>query len=46
MTRVCAKVNFMRYIVSICVVDGVRRDVDSVYPLAVAMKISRWHYFY
>ena len=54
MSRICAKVNFMRNIVSTCVVDtsNVRcengehiKDVESVFPLAVAVKISWWHYF-
>ena len=54
MSRVCAKVNFMRCIASSCVVDTSNekckngyyiQDVDSVIPLAVAVKISRLHYF-
>ena len=54
MRRDFAKVNFMRDIVSTCVVDTSNercgngehiKGVDSVFPLAAAMKISRWHYF-
>ena len=48
------KVNFTRDIVPTCVVDTSNekcengehiQDVDSVFPLAVAVKIRRWHYF-
>ena len=48
------KVNFARDIVPTCVVDTSNercenrehiQDLDSVFPLAVAVKISRWHYF-
>ena len=52
MSRVCAKVNFTRYIVSTCVIDSSNercedgqhiQDVDSVIPLAVAVKSFRLH---
>ena len=48
------KVNFTRDIVPTCVVDISNekcengehiQDVDSVFPLAIAVKIRRWHYF-
>ena len=54
MSRVSVKVNFTRDIVSTCVVEssnercenGERiQGVDSVFPLAEAVKISRWHNF-
>ena len=54
MSRVCAKVNFTQDIVSVCVVNTSNescengehiQDVESVFSLAVAMTISRWHYF-
>ena len=54
MSRVCAKVNFTQGIVSTWVVDTSNercengehiQDMDSIFPLAVAVKISRWHYF-
>ena len=56
MSRVCAKVNFTRDIASKCVVGiSIERcengehilGVDFVFLLAfaLAVKISRWHYF-
>ena len=53
MSRVSVKVNFTRGIVPKCVVDTSNercengehiQDVDPVFSLAVAVKISRWHY--
>ena len=50
MCRVCAKVNFTRDIVFTCVVNTLNercengehiQDVCSVFPLAVAVKISQ-----
>ena len=54
MSWVCAKVNFTRDIVSTCVVDTSTercengkhiQGVNSVFPLAVGVQISKWHYF-
>ena len=54
MNTVCVKVNFTQDIVSTYAVDTSNercekgehiQDVDSVFPLAVAVKINRWHYF-
>ena len=54
MCRVCAKVNFTRNIVFTCVVNTLNersenrehiQDVGSIFPHAVAVKISQWHYF-
>ena len=54
MSRVSVKVNCTRGITPTCVVDTSNercenvehiQDVDSVFPLAVSVQISQWHYF-
>ena len=54
MSRVFAKVNFTRDIVSTCAVDtSIERlengehiqGVSFIFPPTVAVKISQWHYF-
>ena len=54
MSRVSVEENFTRDTVPTCVVDTSNemceigehiQDVNSVFPLVVAVRISRWHYF-